>query len=75
MSLANDFFSNFRSLIKSCGTLFSLFPVKTKIKLSVRGKTQIRQLHKPACLSDTVSTIFCVFHILVLPEIILKTYI
>lgn len=30
MSLASDFFSNFRSLIKSCGTLFSLFPVKIK---------------------------------------------
>jgi len=57
MSLANDDFSNFRSLIKSCGTLFSLFPVKTGIKL--REMTQILQLHKPAHLSDTVYTIFC----------------
>lgn len=70
MSLANDFFSNFRSLIKICGTLFSLFPVTTKIKITVREKTQIHQLHKPAHLSDMVGTMFCVFRILVLPEII-----
>lgn len=57
MSLANDDFSNFRSLIKSCGTLFSLFPVKTKIKLSVREKTQIHQLHKPADLPDAAETL------------------
>lgn len=69
MSLANDFFSNFRSLIKSCGTPFSLFPVKTKIKLRVREKTQIHLLHKPAHLSDRADTIFCVFHVLGLPDI------
>lgn len=74
MSLANDLFSNFRSLIKSCGTLFSLFPVKIKPKLSVRENTLL-QSHKLAHQSDTVGTIFCVFHVLVLPEVILKTFI
>lgn len=74
MSLANGF-SNFRSLIKSCGTLFSLFPVKIKPKSGVRENTLL-QLHKLAHQAGTLGTIFCVFRVLVLLEIIFKnTYI
>lgn len=47
MSLANDFFSNFRSLIKSCGTLFSLFPQEGKGEAGGRRSPGL-----PASLSD-----------------------
>lgn len=44
MSLANDFFSNFRSLIKSCGTLFSLFPQEGRGRQAEGGVRGSRSL-------------------------------
>lgn len=76
MSLASDFFSNFRSLIKSCGTLFSLFPVQIKKMQCKRLKsinyTNLHTSFWPSWYSRYIILHLLLAHVLALLEITLK---